>query len=146
LHKTLPRDILTLNKIRGKFMFVNGELYEKNEEGRVYCGKNIMLSIINLAAKEISGVASLCSDFTSKFKKFFSSNYFEGVKVTYTQNKNLIIDIYLKVFLGYSVADVSYRVQENVKNGISNMISAKIDSINIHVLGVEFSREDLAKY
>jgi len=105
-----------------------------------------MLSIINLAAKEISGVASLCSDFSNKFKKFFSSNYFEGVKVSYTQNKNLIIDIYLKVFLGYSVADVAYRVQENVKNGISNMISAKIDSINIHVLGVEFSREDLAKY
>ncbi len=127
-------------------MFVNGELYEKTEEGRVYCGKNIMLSIINLAAKEISGVASLCANFTSKFKKFFSSNIFEGVKVSYTQNKNLIIDIYLKVFLGYSVADVAYRVQENVKNGISNMISAKIDSINIHVLGVEFSREDLAKY
>ncbi|NCB48599.1 MAG: Asp23/Gls24 family envelope stress response protein [Clostridia bacterium] len=128
------------------FMFVNGELYEKNDEGRVYCGKNIMLSIINLAAKEISGVASLCSHFAGRFKRLFSSNYFEGVKVTYTQNKNLIIDIYLEVFLGYSVADVAYRVQENVKNGISNMISAKIDSINIHVLGVEFSREDLAKY
>ncbi len=127
-------------------MFVNGELFDKNDEGKVYCGKNIMLSIINLAAKEISGVAALCPDFASKFKRFFSSNYFEGVKVSYTQSKNLIIDIYLKVFLGYSVADVAYRVQENVKNGISNMISAKIDSINIHVLGVEFSREDLAKY
>lgn len=127
-------------------MFNNNELYEKNDDGKVYCGKNIMLSIINLSAKEISGVASLCTNFASRFKRFFSNNYFEGVKVSYTQSKNLIIDIYLKVFFGYSVADVAYRVQENVKNGISNMISAKIDSINIHVLGVEFSREDLAKY
>ena len=125
---------------------MSDELFEKSDEGKVYCGKNIMLSIINLSAKEISGVASLCPDFASKFKRFFSSNYFEGVKVSYTRNKNLIIDIYLKVFIGYSVSDVAYRVQENVKNGISSMISAKIDSINIHVLGVEFTREDLAKY
>lgn len=125
---------------------MSDEVFEKNDEGKVYCGKNIMLSIINLSAKEISGVASLCPDFASKFKRFFSSNYFEGVKVSYTRNRNVIIDIYLKVYIGYSVADVAYRVQENVKNGISNMISTKIDSINIHVLGVEFSREDLAKY
>ena len=122
------------------------QIYDKSDDGKVYCGKNIMLSIINLSAKEISGVASLCPNFASKFKRFFSSNYFEGVKVSHTPKKDLIIDIYLKVFYGYSVADVAYRVQENVKNGISNMISAKIDSINIHVLGVEFSREDLAKY
>ena len=109
---------------------MSNNLYEKNEDGKVYCGKNIMLSIINLSAKEISGVASLCPDFASKFKRLFSSNYFEGVKVSYTQKKDLIIDIYLKVFFGYSVADVAYRVQENVKNGISNMISAKIDSIH----------------
>lgn len=127
-------------------MFNNSNLYDKNDDGKVYCGKNIMLSIINLAAKEISGVASLCKNFASKFKRMFSHNYFEGVKVSYTQSKNLIIDIYLNVYFGYSVADVAYRVQENVKNGISNMISAKIDSINIHVLGVEFSREDLSKY
>ncbi len=123
----------------------NNDIYEKNENGKVYCGKNIMLSIINLAAKEISGVASLSSNFGSKLRKFFSSNYFEGVKVSYTQSKNLIIDIYINVFFGYSVADVAYRVQENVKNGISNMISAKIESINIHVLGVDFSREELVR-
>ena len=126
-------------------MFNNGAIYEKNENGKVYCGKNIMLSIINLAAKEISGVSSLSSNFGSRLKKMFSSNYFEGVKVSYSQNKNLIIDIYLNVFFGYSVADVAYRVQENVKNGISNMISKKIESVNIHILGVDFSREEANK-
>lgn len=127
-------------------MSKSNEVCKKTDDGKVFCGKNIMLSIINLSAKEISGVASLCPNFASRLKRFFSSNYFEGVKVSYTKNKDLIIDIYLKVYVGYSVADVAYRVQENVKNGISNMISAKIDSINIHVLGVEFSREDLAKF
>ena len=113
-------------------MFNNGDIYEKNENGKVYCGKNIMLSIINLAAKEISGVSSLSSNFGSRLRKFFSSNYFEGVKVSYTKNKNLIIDLYLNVFFGYSVTDVAYRVQENVKNGISNMLEHtwKINNTN----------------
>ena len=53
-------------------MFNNSNLYDKNEDGKVYCGKNIMLSIINLSAKEISGVASLCTNFASRFKRFFS--------------------------------------------------------------------------
>ena len=48
-------------------MFNNGDIYEKNENGKVFCGKNIMLSIINLAAKEISGVSSLCSNFSTDF-------------------------------------------------------------------------------
>ena len=55
-------------------MFNNGDIYEKNENGKVYCGKNIMLSIINLAAKEISGVSSLSSNFGSRLRKFFSTN------------------------------------------------------------------------
>ena len=52
--------------------------------GKVVCNKNILLSVINLAAKEISGVSKLCNNFGSKLKRLFSrSNYFEGVKVSY---------------------------------------------------------------
>ena len=31
------------------------KIYDDSENGRVYCDKSIMLSIINLAAKEIAG-------------------------------------------------------------------------------------------
>lgn len=126
-------------------MAVKGNIYDDRNDGKVYCNKNIMLSVINLAAKEISGVSSLCAKFGSRLKRLFNaSNYFEGVKVTEGKD-GIIIDIYLNVFFGYSVSDVAYRVQENVKNGISSMMDTKINKINIHVLGVEFSKEELAK-
>ncbi len=121
--------------------------YENNEVGggRVYCNKNILLSIINLAAKEISGVSQLCSKFGSKLKKMFSAtNYFEGVKVAYTKD-SIAVDVYLNVFFGYSVADVAYRVQENIKNGISSMMDINVNGINVHVLGVDFSKEELER-
>lgn len=120
------------------------EYNNDNRDGKVYCNRNILLSIINLAAKEISGVSKLCNNFGNKFKKMFSSNYFEGVKLSRGKD-SLSVDIYLNVFMGYSVADVAYRVQENIKNGISSMMDVKINGINVHVLGVDFSKEVLAK-
>jgi uncharacterized alkaline shock family protein YloU len=121
------------------------KVYDDSQNGRVYCDKSIMLSIINLAAKEISGVSALCNNFASGIKRFFSSNYFEGVKVSYPKKGSIVIDVYIRVFFGYSVSDVAYRVQENIKNGISSMLDVKIEGINIHVLGVDFSKEELAR-
>ena len=125
-------------------MAFNGNLYD-SDNGKVFCNKNIMLSIINLAAKEISGVSSLVAKFDSRVKRWFSpSNYFEGVKVSYNK-EGINIDVYINVFFGYSVSDVAYRVQENIKNGIASMLESKINTINIHVMGVDFSKEELSK-
>ncbi len=107
-------------------------------KGVVTYNKNILLSIINLAAKEISGVASLCANFGgSVVKKLFSNNYYEGVKVSRTKN-GLVIDVYLNIYSNYNVADVAFRVQENIKNSISSMINLNIQSVNVRVMGVEF--------
>ncbi len=126
-------------------MAFNGNLYDDSNNGKVYCNKNIMLSIINLAAKEISGVSSLVAKFGSRIKRWLSpSNYFEGVKVT-TNKDGINIDVYINVFFGYSVSDVAYRVQENIKNGIASMLESKINTINVHVMGVDFSKEELSK-
>jgi len=107
-------------------------------DGLVTYNKKILLSIINLAAKEISGVASLCVNFNgSFFKKLFSKNYYEGVHVSDTKD-GLIVDIYLNIYSTYNVADVAFRVQENVKTGIMSMVNMPISSINVRVMGVEF--------
>lgn len=55
---------------------MNLKTQDSSQDGLVTYNKNILLSIINLAAKEISGVASLCSNFgVNIFKKMFSNNY-----------------------------------------------------------------------
>ena len=37
--------------------------------------------------------------------------------------------------------DIAYKVQENIKNGLSSMLDTEIDSINVHVQGVDFSQK-----
>ena len=122
----------------------NNEIYENSESrGKVTCNKNIFLSIISLATKEIAGVASLCDSFGDGIKRAFSNNYTNGVKITDTKD-GMEIDVYINVLAGYKVPDIAYKVQENIKNGLSSMVNVQISSINVHVQGVDFSgKEDL---
>ena len=110
------------------------QVASKNNKGKVSCNRDILLSIVSLATKEITGVSCLCANFGNGLKKLFSNNYTQGVN-------SIMVDIYINILFGYSVSDVAFRVQENVKNGLSAMVDIKIDSINVHVLGVDFNKE-----
>lgn len=122
----------------------NKELYQKSESrGKVTCNKNILLSIISLATKEIAGVSSLCDSFGDGLKRAFSNNYTNGVKIAEGKD-GLDIDVYVNVLAGYKVPDIAFKVQENIKNALSSMMDVQISSVNVHVQGVDFSgKEDL---
>lgn len=123
-------------------MYDNKSSIKKQAKGNVTYGSNIVLSVINLATKEIAGVSSIVTKFSSVLKRWFSNNYYEGVKITYNKNA-MNVDVYINVCFGYNVTEVAYRVQENIKNSLSGMIDIKINRINVHVLGVEFPKDEL---
>ncbi len=109
-----------------------------NNKGKITCDRKILLSIISLAAKEISGVSELVDTPTTKLKRIINKNDSKGVKLKVLPNGKLIIDVYLKVFNGCSVPDISFRVQENIKNNITSMVDMKTGKINVHIVGVDF--------
>lgn len=123
-------------------MYDNKSNIKKQAKGSVTYGSDIVLSVINLATKEIAGVSSIVTKFSSMLKRWFSNNYYEGVKVSYNKDA-MNVDVYINVCFGYNVTEVAYRVQENIKNSLSGMIDVKINRINVHVLGVEFSKDEL---
>ena len=77
-----------------------------------------------------------------------SFNYFGAHKVNNgvcfrvyaPHSKN--VDVYVNVYYGYNVSEIAYRVQENIKSSIASMIEIKIDRINVHVMGVDFPKEE----
>ena len=123
-------------------MYDNKSNIKKQAKGNVTYGSNIVLSVINLATKEIAGVSSIVTKFSSMLKRWFSNNYYEGVKVSYNKDA-MNVDVYINVCFAYNVTEVAYRVQENIKNSLSGMIDVKINRINVHVLGVEFPKDEL---
>jgi uncharacterized alkaline shock family protein YloU len=123
-------------------MYDNKNNIKKQAKGNVTYGSDIVLSVINLATKEIAGVSSIVTKFGSALKRWFSNNYYDGVKITYIKNA-MTVDVYINVCFGYNVTEVAFRVQENIKNSLSGMIDIKINKINVHVLGVEFPKDEL---
>lgn len=122
-------------------MYDNKNNIKKQAKGNVTYGSDIVLSVINLATKEIAGVSSIVTKFSSVLKRWFSNNYYEGVKITYNKDA-MNVDVYINVCFGYNVTEVAFRVQENIKNSLSGMIDIKINRINVHVLGVEFPKDE----
>ncbi|MBE5735301.1 MAG: Asp23/Gls24 family envelope stress response protein [Clostridiales bacterium] len=119
----------------------NNEIKLRPTKGNITFNDHIILSVINLATKEIAGVSSLDTKHMFALKRWFNKNYSNGVKISYLNN-SMIVDVYINVFFGYNVSEIAYRVQENIKNSIASMIDINIDNINVHVIGVDFSKSE----
>lgn len=110
------------------------------KKGKVEIDRDILLSIINLAAKEINGVESLTNAELPLLRRL-NKKKTEGVVIKFDLNGALNVDVYLRVYIGYSVPDIAYRVQENIKNSLNSMVGIKPGKINVHVCGVAVDEE-----
>ncbi len=95
--------------------------------------KNMVLSIISLATKEIDGVIDVYQPTKLSLKRIFNRNIGKGVRVKYTKF-GILIDIYVVVATDIEVNDVVYKIQHNVKNSITSLLPIKIKAINVHIM------------
>ena len=100
--------------------------------------KHVVMSIVSLATQEINGIASISRKSVSMLKSALSKNINRGIIVEFNNN-NAKIDVFVNVKFGFSVKDVAFRVQENIKSSVESMTEYKVESVNVHVVGVNFS-------
>ena len=116
----------------------------KNEDnrnkGKITLDRNILVSIINLAAKEINGVERVCNRHSPWYKKVLN-RYDDGVEIKFEKNGALTIDVYINIYIGSNVPDIAYRVQENIRNSLATMVALKPLKINVHIMDVECDKE-----
>ena len=101
--------------------------------GRTNFRSGLVNNVVALSVKEVAGVAGIAQSFSGFTMKPFLKT--DGVKITYDHD-GVIIDISIAILYGYSAADVSYRVQENVINAASSMLDKKIKAVNIRITHV----------
>jgi len=119
--------------------------YTESEEGSLSYKRNVVMSIVKLATQEISGIASLSNNGFSMLKRMFNSKYQRGVIIDFGEDDDVYVDVFVNVVFGYSVKDVAFRVQENIKSSIESMTDFKVAAINVNVTGVVFGNtEDMS--
>ena len=115
---------------------------EKESKDNVTYKKKVVISIVSLATQEINGIASISRNSVSMIKSAFSKNINRGIIVNFDKNDKVTIDVFVNVKFGYSVKDVAFRVQENIKSSVESMTEYKVANVNVQVVGVTFSETD----
>lgn len=103
-----------------------------DKNGKVIYSSDILNSIVQCAAEEVEGVVKYQQ--SSKLNK----RYKNGVKVE-SIGDYIYIDVFIKLYHNVKVKEVSYLVQESIKNTVESMTDFKVKDINVHIVDVEFT-------
>lgn len=109
---------------------------ESGEAGEVRIADEVVAIIAGLAATEVEGVASMAGNITNELVgKLGMKTLSKGVKLTVVDNTVSVV-LSLNLEFGFSVPEVSRRVQEKVKAAIENMTGLEVLEVGIQIEGV----------
>ena len=112
-------------------------IYDDQTIGKVQIADEVVAIIAGLAATEVEGVDSMAGNITNELvSKLGMKNLSKGVKISIVES-NVEVDIALNIAYGYSIPEVSGKVQERVKNAIENMTGLEVTEINIRIASVD---------
>ncbi len=110
--------------------------------GDIQIADDVIAIIAGLAATEVEGVAKMYGNITNELvSKLGMKNLSKGVKVMVTP-EDVKVDISLEVKYGYSVIDVSKKVQEKVKQALETMTGLNVTRVRVRIAGVAFDKEN----
>ena len=95
---------------------------EKN--GKVVYNAGIVHSIVALAVAEVDGAVLL------QGKK-------NGISLQ-LEKDGIFVDVSVCVKYGFNVPEISYRIQQSIKQNVENMTKYKVSEVDVHIRDVVF--------
>ena len=109
--------------------------------GEVKIADEVVAIIAGLAAMEVEGVASMAGNATKELiGKLGVKSLSKGVKVDVLEGI-VTVSLALNLKYGYSIKQITTKVQEKVKAAIENMTGLEVADVNIRIAGVEVPEE-----
>ena len=109
--------------------------------GEVKIADEVVAIIGGLAATEIEGVSSMAGNITNELvSKLGMKNLSKGVRVDVLDGI-VNVDVAINIAYGYSIPDVSAKVQERVKSAIENMTALEVSVVNVRIASVDMGKD-----
>ncbi|EOD01733.1 Asp23/Gls24 family envelope stress response protein [Caldisalinibacter kiritimatiensis] len=110
--------------------------------GQIKIADEVVGIISGLAATEVKGVAGMSGGIAGGIAEMLGrKNLSKGVKVEVGE-KEAAIDLYIVVEYGAKIPEVSWEIQERVKNAVETMTGLNVVEVNIHIQGVNIEKEE----
>lgn len=115
------------------------KLEAETAEGSVKIADDVIACIAALAATEVEGVDSMAGNVTNELiAKLGVKSLSKGVRMELNGDEVSIV-LSLNVAYGYSIPEVSEKVQDRVKNTVENMTGLHVIDVNVNIAGVNTS-------
>ena len=110
--------------------------------GEVKIADEVVAIIAGLATTEVEGVSSMAGNITNELvSKLGMKNLSKGVRVDVLDGI-VNVDIAINIGYGYSIPEVSGKVQDRVKTAIENMTALEVSVVNIHIASVDMGKDN----
>lgn len=107
---------------------------EKGDETRV--DLSVLEVILGIAARKVDGVSEMRGSLKTGIDRLFGrTNRGKGVSLK-ADDDNLTADVYVYLDYGVNVPQVSMELQKKLTLQLEQMTNLKLESINIHVVGL----------
>ena len=123
-------------------MAENRRTYRIKEDqlGEIRIADEVVAIIAGLAATEVQGVSSMAGNITNEIvSKLGMKNLSKGISVEIIED-TVNIDVSVNIAYGYSIPDVSEKVQEKVKTAIENMTGLHVEIVNVRIASVDMGQ------
>ena len=110
---------------------------KSDESGEIQIADEVVAIIAGLAATEVNGVASMAGNITNEIvSRLGMKNLSKGIQIEIADNE-VVVDVALNIAYGYSIPEVSTKVQEKVKSAIETMTGLSVATINVRIASVD---------
>ena len=111
--------------------------------GDVRIADEVVAIIAGLAATEVDGVSSMAGNITNEIvSKLGMKNLSKGIMIEIMDNE-VKVDVAINIAYGYSIPDVSAKVQDKVKAAIENMTGLTVAVVNVRIASVDMGTDKL---
>ncbi len=111
-----------------------------NMDNGIFISGDVISTIASVAAKSVKGVFGMYTTISGGFAEFLGrKNQSKGVKVL-VEGKDCTIDVFIVIEYGTIIPDISWEIQDKVKNDVEAMTGLNVKNVNVNVEGVNVTK------
>ena len=105
--------------------------------GEIKIADEVVAIIAGLATTEVEGVSSMAGNITNEIvSRLGMKNLSKGIMVEVMEDEAKV-DVAINIAYGYSIPDVSAKVQDKVKTTIESMTGLTVAVVNVRIASVD---------
>ena len=115
---------------------------KSDQVGDVRVADEVVAILAGLATTDVEGVISMARNITNEIvSKLGMKNLSKGILVEVMENE-VKVDVAINISYGYSIPEVSSKVQDKVKTAIENMTGLNVAVVNVRIASVDMAGDN----